>query len=154
MIIASASASPRAVSHGRAIALFLTLSFVLHVLWENLQAPLYKGYISFVQHAGICLKAAFGDMIFMGILYGMLALLHRDVLWIANPSAYARPSMWIVTVLAGFLFAVSFEFWALSTHRWEYDAMPTILGIGVFPVLQMIAIPLITLSLSRFLSRL
>lgn len=150
----TASASPRAISHGRAISLFLALSFLLHLLWENLQAPLYEGYTSFAQHFGICLKAAFGDMIFMGILYGVLALLHRDLLWIANPSVYAYPSTWIVMALMGFLLAVSFEFWALSTHRWAYGVMPTVLGIGIFPVAQMIIIPLITLSISRFASRL
>lgn len=128
-------------------------SFLLHLLWENLQAPLYEGYTTFVQHFNICLKAALGDMVFMGILYGVLALLHRNVLWIANPSVYARPSAWIVVALTGFFLAVGFELWALSTHRWEYGAMPTILGIGIFPVLQMIVIPLTTLSISRSLSR-
>lgn len=150
----TASASPRAIAHSRVIALFLGVSFLLHLIWENLQAPLYEGYTSFVQHFGICLKAAFGDVVFMSILYGVLALLHRDFLWIANPSVYARPSTWIVMALTGFLLAVSFEFWALSTHRWEYGAMPTILGIGIFPIVQMIAIPLLTLSISRFTSRL
>ena len=134
--------------------LFLAVNFVLHLLWENLQAPLYQGYTSFAQHFGICFKAALGDMIFMGIIYGTLALLHRDILWIADQAAYARPSTWIVAVLTGLLLAVGFELWALSTHRWAYGAMPTILGIGIFPMLQMIAIPLITLSISRSVSRL
>lgn len=93
-------------------------------------------------------------MVFMGILYGVLALLHRDLLWIVNPSVYARPSTWIVTIMTGFILAVGFELWALSTHRWEYGAMPTILGLGIFPILQMIVVPLIILSISRSVSRL
>lgn len=136
------------------ISLFFGGSFLLHLLWENLQAPLYEGYTSFVQHFGICLKAAFGDMVFMGILYGALALFYQDPLWLGNRSVYAYPSTWIVTIMTGFILAVGFELWALSTHRWEYGAMPTVFGIGIFPVLQMIAIPLITLPISRSVSRL
>ena len=66
-------------------ALFFGSSFILHLLWENLQAPLYVGYTSFSQHFWICLKAtATGDLLFMLIIYAVLALVHRDLFWVAN----------------------------------------------------------------------
>lgn len=142
----------QAASRWRATAIFFGTSFFLHLLWENLQAPLYVGYTSFAQHFWICLRATFGDMLFMSILYGILALLHRDLAWIGHKSVL-YPFTWIVITLAGFFLAIGFEYWALSVHRWEYDAMPTILGIGIFPVLQMIVIPLATLSISRSVVR-
>lgn len=39
------------------VAAFFGGSFLLNLLWENLQAPLYVGYTSFAQHFWICFKA-------------------------------------------------------------------------------------------------
>lgn len=64
-------------------------SFLFHLLWENLQAPLYKGYTSFAQHFGICLKATFGDMVFMMDRHsadGILACRELRVLGALNAS--------------------------------------------------------------------
>lgn len=132
-------------------------SATLHLLWENLQAPFYEGFISFQQHFWICFKATGGDVLFMLILYATLASVHRDPFWIAKRSAYAHPATWIITVLLGVLLAVSFELWAVYVaHRWQYaEAMPLlpILHIGLTPILQMMLIPLVSLLLTFRFSR-
>ncbi|MDO8648882.1 MAG: hypothetical protein Q7R81_03800 [Candidatus Peregrinibacteria bacterium] len=138
--------------------LFFGGSFTLHLLWENLQAPLYEGFDSFPQHFWICFKATWGDLLFMLTIYAALAIVHRDPFWIADRSTYAHPATWIITLLIGVLLAVSFELWAVHIdHRWQYtEAMPLIpiLQIGLTPVLQMAVIPLLTLFLtSRFPTR-
>lgn len=130
---------------------FFGMSFVLHLLWENAQAPFYQGYTSFSQHVWICLKAAAtGDMLFMLVIYAALALRHRDILWVANAAIYTRPATWIIAILTGLLLAAGFEFWAVNiVHHWQYGSMPTVFGIGLLPMLQMIVVPSLTLSLCR-----
>lgn len=139
------------------MSVFFGSSFVLHLFWENLQAPLYEGFMSFQQHFWICFKATWGDLLFMLTIYATLAIIHRDTFWVADRSRYAYPATWIIALLMGVLLAVSFELWAVEVdHRWQYtEAMPLIpiLQIGLTPVLQMLIIPLITLFLTSRFSR-
>lgn len=136
---------------------FIGGSFFLHLLWENLQAPLYAGFTSFRDHFWICFKAAWGDLFFMALIYVALVAVHRDPYWIANRAAYSHPSTWIVALLIGTVLAVGFELWAVYVdHRWQYaEAMPLIptLQIGLIPVLQMLVIPLVILLFTARFSR-
>ncbi|HLD64036.1 MAG TPA: hypothetical protein VI913_04040 [Candidatus Peribacteraceae bacterium] len=134
------------------LAIFFGGSFILHLLWENLQAPLFAGYTSFWQHFIICLPATGGDILVMAFMYGTLALFHRDFFWVANPAAYTYQRTWILPLLVGIAFAIPFEWWAVNVaERWEYAGMPLLpwLRIGVTPVLQMIAVPILTILLTR-----
>ena len=141
------------------IAIFFGSSMLLHLLWENMQAPLFVGFESLSQHFWICLKAtATGDMLFMLIIYATLALIHRDALWIAQRSSYTHPATWVLPILIGILLAVNMELWAVHVdHRWVYEnTMPLIpvLQIGLTPILQMIVVPILTILISsRFLLR-
>ena len=132
-------------------------SFFLHLLWENLQAPLYAGYISFSQHFLMCFKAtATGDMLFMLLIYLVLATVHQDLFWADKRQVYEHPVTWTLTAIIGGLQGISCEYWALTSHRWQYDAMPLlpILHVGIFPVLQMIFVPTLTLLIcSQFVSQ-
>lgn len=134
----------------RASVMFFGSSFLLHLLWENLQAPFYQGYTSFSQHFWVCLKAtATGDMLVMLLIYFSLAAAHHDVLWIGRKTAYAHPITWLLPLFLGIIFAIGMEMWALQTHPWAYETMPTVFGIGMLPVLQMIFIPLLVLFTVR-----
>lgn len=139
------------------MGIFLGGSFLLHLLWENLQAPLYAGFTSFQQHFWICFKATWGDLLFMFTIYSVLAMMHRDPFWVADRSAYAHPATWTITLFIGVLLAMIFELWAVYVdHRWQYtEAMPLlpILQIGLVPVVQMLMIPLVTLLLTSRFSR-
>ena len=134
-----------------AVLYFFLLSFFLHLLWENLQAPLYQGYISFAQHFPSCLIAtATGDILMMLFLYLTLAVVHEDLFWVADRSAFEYPATWLLPVLLGVLVAISFELWAVYVaHRYAYAAMPLlpIVRIGVTPILQMVIVPLLTILL-------
>lgn len=136
--------------------MFFGSSFALHLLWENLQAPLYEGFVSFQQHFWICFKATGGDLLFMLIIYAALAVIHRDAFWFVNRAAYDHAATWMIAVLLGVLLAVSFELWAVYVaHRWQYaEAMPLlpILRIGLTPVLQMVFVPLIAFLFTRSFS--
>jgi hypothetical protein len=144
--------------HTLSLTAFFGASFLLHLLWENLQAPLYKGFESFEQHFWMCLKAtATGDMLFMLVIYLALAAVHRDWLWISDATTFKHPATWLIAMLIGLLLAVSFELWAVYVaERWQYAAsMPIlpILDIGLAPVLQMTFVPTAVLFLSFRFSR-
>lgn len=145
-----------AVLHNRVFPLitFFLGSFLLHLLWENAQAPLFEGYVSFGQHFPICLRGTLtGDMLFTLVIYLTLALVHRDWWCLSNPQTYRHPATWLLPVTIGLLLATSFEFWAMYVaQRWTYTpAMPIvpILGIGLTPLLQMVLLPLLTLLLTK-----
>ncbi len=143
-------------SYWKPLASFFGASFILHLLWENLQAPLYAGYVSFDGHAWVCLRATFGDMLIMLLMYVALAAAHRDLLWVKKRDAYARPATWLLPVAIGMIIAVGIEWWSVyGIHRWSYGTMPLIpvLGVGVSPVLQMMIIPAVAAGFSaRFAS--
>ena len=143
--------------HWRGIAKFFGASFVLHLLWENAQAPLYVGFTSFREHFLVCLKAALGDMLFMLIIYSVLAIVHKNVWWLTNAHAYTQSATWLIVIFLGIFLAVSFELWAVYIdHRWQYtETMPLIpfVDIGLTPVLQMAVIPVLTLLFTRPFSR-
>lgn len=133
-------------------------SFLLHFLWENLQAPLYTCFweYPFVQCLLICLKAtATGDMLFMLTIYLALAVVHRDWFWVSKEAAYKHPATWLLAVFIGVLLAVSFELWAVHVVlRWQYASMPLlpIVQVGITPILQMIIVPLGVLLISSHIS--
>lgn len=118
------------------------ISFLLNLVWENTQAPLYEGYQSFWQHFLICLKATLGDVFIVLVMYGALALFTKDRLWVQHMSA----TIMTATVLMGIGIAIIIESVALATGRWSYNGMLLIplLRVGILPVLQMAITPLLT----------
>lgn len=124
------------------------VSFILHLIWENAQAPLFAGYASFAQHLPICSIGTIGDIIFTLLVYFGISLLKDDFGWIFRLS---KKDIFVLAVI-GFLFAIGIEWRALLFEKWSYtDAMPIIsyLGVGLTPVLQMI----ILLPLSFYLTK-
>lgn len=139
---------PELLSLGR----FFSYSFLLRLIWENAQAPFYKGFTDDVpNHLWACLYAtATEDMAISLILYCVLALVHRDIWWAAYRTNYRHPATWTLPVLFGVLLGVAFELWVIYVvHRWEYGLMPIvpIVRVGLTPILQMIVVPSVTLAL-------
>ncbi len=115
------------------------IAFLLSLIWENLQWPLYQGSGGFWEHFWICFVASLGDVIIVGAIYAILALLFRDINWISQFDVkHVFPVLFI-----GFLVAVGIEKWGLNTGRWQYAEMPTLplLNVGLLPILQMLIIP-------------
>lgn len=126
----------------------------MHLVWENAQMPLYKADdVSVWESFEMCLSAtATGDMLFMLMLYLIVALIHQKLSWLDDLAAYSHPATWIVPIVVGVLLAVSFELWAIyAVRRWEYSSMPLLplVHVGVTPFLQMIVIPSATTAVCR-----
>ena len=80
-------------------------------------------------------------------LYGIFVAAYRNVFWIKKLSW----SNTFLLLLLGGLIAIGFEHWALTTGAWSYtDEMPVVFSsIGVFPLLQMMYLPLISFLIAR-----
>ena len=126
------------------------IAFILNFVWENMQAPLYMGYIDFWQHLPICFIATLGDVAIILFIFGCFALVYRNFYWLNNMNAIKI----MILAILGAIISVVIEIFALNTGRWAYaDAMPTINSIGVLPILQMVIIlPLTFYLTSKFIS--
>ena len=139
------------------LIVYVGSSFLLHLLWENLHGPLYLVGTTPPDTQRLLFATATGDMIFMLVIFAVLAMLHRDWLWVSKKTSYAKISTWIVAIAIGVLLGTSFELWAVHIdHRWTYaEAMPIIpvLGIGLSPVLQMVVVPVAVLAITSMITR-
>ena len=139
----------------RMVVVYLGASFLLHLAWENAQLPLFESKgLSAWDAFRMCLVAtATGDMLFMALIYGAVAVAHARLTWIAERLLYSHPATWVFPMLIGVLLAVSFELWAIyAVERWAYAAaMPLVpvLRVGITPLLQMILIPVGVILLCR-----
>lgn len=127
------------------------VAFFLNVPWEFAHSVFYQCFPAegIVKEPFLLMhfRAALGDAVFTLLLLWGGMFLTRSALWwqrLTLPRA-------AVLVLAGVLLAVGIEVDALFIHhRWTYTrAMPTILGVGISPLLQMAVLPLLTLLVAR-----
>src|SRR3989344_2370846 len=117
-------------------AYLLLVALVLHLVWENAQAPLFAGFLSFGQHFFVCFLGTIGDIVFTITVYLGISLLKNDFGWIVRLGAKDV----LVLAVIGFFFALGIEWRALLFERWSYaDNMPLIpyFQVGLMPVLQM-----------------
>ena len=124
-------------------------TLLLHYAWEMLQAPLFDVFAgqAFWQHAWPCFRAALGDLLIAGGASLLTAGLFRRIGWPFVPRWFWPSVVWVIL---GLIATVAFEVWALSVGRWHYtDAMPTIVGIGMAPLLQWFVVPAATLAVVR-----
>ena len=123
--------------------------FLLHFLWEMLQVPLYEGMASAPhwQAIRVCFTATVGDVAIALIAYLSVAIGADDRQWLARPSAMRVASY----VAVGLAITVVLEFLNVYVwRRWGYaSAMPLVLGFGVSPLVQWIAVPVMALWLAR-----
>lgn len=124
-------------------------AFLLHFAWEMLQFPLYAG-MSEARHdraTWTCLEATLGDVALALAAYAAAAAVARSARWLRR----ARGAPLGVYLAAG-LGATLIVEW-LSVHRWSRwsygAAMPLVLGVGLAPLVQWVAVPLLTLWLAR-----
>lgn len=120
----------------RFIVILVISAFLMHLFWENTQAPLYAGYSSFGQQFPMCFFATIGDVIFTVLVYLGIGLLKKDFEWIARINK--RDIFVLATV--GFFYAVGIEWRALLFAQWNYAlAMPIIpwFNVGLTPIIQM-----------------
>lgn len=133
----------------RAWAAAAGFAFLLHFAWEMLQFPFYAGMAEAPHGPATwtCLRATFGDVVLALAAFGVVGVATRGRLWRGR----LRPSHLALYVAFGLVVTIALEY--ASVHlwgRWEYGpGTPTILGIGVPPLLQWTLLPPLTLWLVR-----
>jgi hypothetical protein len=124
----------------------------LNYLWELAQAPLYVGLERY--NTAVfwhCFVASLGD----GIMVLIITEVGRVILgrwdWFKRPDA----SGYLVMLATGLALAVLVESVALQLMgRWQYTAkMPTVLGIGVVPIAQMLLLPPLIFRIAYYNAR-
>ena len=140
---------PENLSWWRPAAALAGFAFLLHFAWEMLQFPLYAG-MSEARHDAAtwtCLLATVGDVAIALFAYGAASVVARSAQWVLRP----RSMPLAVYLGAGLGVTVAVEW--VSVHRWgrwSYaGAMPLVLGVGLAPLVQWVAVPLLTLWLTR-----
>lgn len=128
----------------------LVLAFLVNWVWEAVHAA------AFVESSGTlvfriwhCLPMAATDA-------GWTLVLWMVVGGFAHTSRPARASRLVALGLLGAITAVAVERFALGSGRWTYNSLMPIVPVvqvGLWPVLQMIILPVLTVWLSERLRR-
>lgn len=133
--------------HLREIAWGLAAAFALNWIWENAQAPLYRGYAGFAEHLRACTIAALGDVLLVASIHVVVAAAWRTPAW----HRAASPPKYLLSAVLGIVIGVAIELDALESGRWAYGSMPLIpfTGIGLLPILQMTLLPPVVFAIMR-----
>lgn len=133
------------------LSLFFLFSFLLNFVWEVTQAPLYTatglGTRNIAPFIAIRWWVSFGDAFTILAAYLITSVIFRNKRWIAETIL----GPWVVFFSGLVAWQAGVEYFSVYVwHRWAYGAfMPTIFGIGISPLLQMLILPWIAVILSR-----
>ena len=126
-------------------------SFLLNFVWEMWQIPFFAVMPNESHWLGViaCTKATFGDVAISLASFWSVAAFVRSRRWILEPSGSHIGSF----VALGVVITIAIESLATGPYqRWSYSPlMPTIpiIGTGIFPLLQWIVLPPLTIWFVR-----
>ena len=135
----------------RLIAILLS-AYAMHFGWEMAHAWLFAPMdrLPFWQATAWCARAAAWDVAISVAAYLAAALAVRNALWIHHSARWP----YAIYFAIGLGITIAIERWASAEGRWQYrEAMPTIAGIGLTPLLQWIVIPAVLLFVIRRVTR-
>lgn len=136
----------------RQLTAIVLCAYALHFAWEMRQASLFTsmGSLPFWAATAWCARAAGWDVAIGAVAYFAAALAARRFLWIRERALLPL----VIYFAAGLGITIAIERWAVSAGRWQYrEAMPTIAGIGLSPLVQWIVVPAAIIAVARWLMR-
>jgi hypothetical protein len=122
------------------VALF---AFLLNLVWEFGQVPLYRDLPSLGHWASIklCARATLGDAVIAVVAFWVVAAVVASRRWITAPSAVHVACF----VGVGLAISTALEWMAIHVQaRWVYGTsmpMVPVLRVGLAPVLQWVIVP-------------
>lgn len=138
------------MKHAKVFALVFLAGFSTNLIWENLQAPLYQGYESFITHFLFCLGASIIDGVVIVAFYLIISLVRNNFVWLVE----MRTTDVFLLFTLGAVTAFAFEKWAISSGWWDYNQnMPIIFGVGLTPLIQLPILSVLSIYLIKFLAR-
>lgn len=115
------------------IIFFALIVLVLNLIWEFSHYQLYNDLTGIPQTLHIII-ASFSDVFWVFIIFFFVFLINRGIEWMENPTK----KDYFLIVIFGLVIAILIEIINLNLERWAYkEIMPTILGIGLSPLLQL-----------------
>jgi len=131
------------------LARYLGCSAVAHLLWELLQLPLYTIWLSAPARelAYAVLHCTAGDLLIAAGTLVLAILVRRGDL--RSPTQYRNTA--VLAIALGLAYTTGSEWYNTRiTLDWGYaDAMPTVGGIGLGPLLQWLIVPSIAFGWTR-----
>jgi hypothetical protein len=124
------------------------LAFGLSAAWEFLESPLYSDH---GRELGYLLRSrlhcAGGDTLILLFAFGVTSLIFRSRQWLRD----GRRGSTILFVSIGFAYTVWSEWFNTQvTLSWQYaESMPRVFGIGLAPLAQWLAIPVLLALIFR-----
>ena len=136
---------------GRFFGTTLVTSFVVNEIWEMAQMSAYVETAgqSWTSTLGLCTRAAVGDVGLIVGIYAAGALAAGDLGW----GVRGRWNNYATAAVLGLAVAALVEHAALAAGRWSYtERMPvvSVLGAGLWPLLQMTLLPPLTCLFARW----
>jgi hypothetical protein len=123
-------------------------AFLVHFVWEMWQAPFYRTMLQASHASGVatCTIATLGDAAITITAFAAAARRENTRQVLAHPP----PGALAVYFATGLVITVALEWLNVGVlRRWSYAAdMPTVLGIGMTPLLQWIVLPRLVLWLA------
>ncbi len=120
------------------IFVFLSVAFLTNFLWESLHAIfLYEGLniLGIERYVQLMLNVSLKDMAWLFAVFVGLRIYYRDLGWFVRLSRGKIQAMLFVPLIIAILIEMQGVF---VFHKWEYSPlMPTLLGLGVSPLLQL-----------------
>jgi len=129
----------------------IVFSFLLHFVWEFIQAPTYTDMATMAHWDGIklCTSATIGDVGFALTAFWTTSVLSKSRAWLENVVLWQA----LCFVAVGIALTVGFEYYYTNISlRWTYsELMPLVppFGTGLSPLLQWLIIPPLVLWFTR-----
>lgn len=115
------------------LTVFVTASMI-NLAWEVAHSPLYETALAMTvkEYSPMILEMSLKDGLWITLFYAISAILFKNADILKN-----RTRLWVFVVMA-LTFSFLDEKISLTLGRWEYaEAMPTLFGIGLTPLLEL-----------------
>jgi len=117
------------------------IALILNIIWEFSHHSLYIDLSGIPKYSHLII-ASFADMLIILGVFAIVSLKNKNLNWIKNPGKFD----YLIVVFLGLIIAVFIEMINLDLGRWKYTAtMPTLLGIGISPLVQLALTGIISL---------
>lgn len=127
--------------------LIILTALILNIIWEFSHYKLYYDLTKIPSTPHLIL-ASLTDMILITFIFLIISLKNKSIKWINKPAL----TDYLFIVLFGLLIAIIIEIVNLNLGRWAYtSAMPTILGIGLSPLVQLVITSIISLFIMKLI---
>lgn len=127
--------------------LIIFIALVLNLIWEFSHYRLYYD-LTGISPTPHLLLASLTDVIIISLIFLIISLKNKSIKWVSKPKVID----YLLIILLGLLIAIILEVINLNLGRWAYTStMPTILGIGLSPLMQLFSTAIISLWVIKIL---